>query len=233
MQTIKRQKKALGFILHEDALRVVIATMKSENGKTGNMVQVWILHREVNPVQAIKTGADAAICGNCPLRLNASTGKRDCYVNVGQAPRSVFSAYKRGIYPKWDGDTSPFTGRKIRWGAYGDPVFIPFPTFQAISRASAGFSGYTHQWRNPLFRPFRAFLMASADSMEDAQEAWGAGWRTFRVSDTPAKGEILCVSESKGKTCDECLLCCGSSKRAKSIFIPAHGSGRKAHPSVN
>ena len=65
---------------------VVILTMDSANRKTGNMAQVWILLENVNPVQAIADGEDYAICGNCPHRLDLTTGKRSCYVNAGQAP---------------------------------------------------------------------------------------------------------------------------------------------------
>jgi len=35
---------------------VVIMTMKTTNRKTGDMIQVWILREDVNPVEAIATG---------------------------------------------------------------------------------------------------------------------------------------------------------------------------------
>ena len=61
---------ALGFVMYEGpsvldgAPIVVIATMKSGNTKTGNMVQVWIIRSDMHPVTASKVGADAAICGS-------------------------------------------------------------------------------------------------------------------------------------------------------------------------
>ncbi len=36
-------------------------TRQSENLKTGNMLQAWILPRLINPLEAINTGRDAAI----------------------------------------------------------------------------------------------------------------------------------------------------------------------------
>jgi hypothetical protein len=50
---------------------VVIATgfkRSSANPKTGDMLQTWILRRDVAPFAAIHNGADASICGDCPLR---------------------------------------------------------------------------------------------------------------------------------------------------------------------
>ena len=68
---------------------VVIATMESKNTKTGNMIQVWILREDINPVEAIATGDDYTVCGDCPHRKQAD-GSRSCYVNVGQAPRQIY-----------------------------------------------------------------------------------------------------------------------------------------------
>ena len=75
---------------------VVIMTMNSNNRKTGKMLQVWILNESVNPVEAIATGADYTICGDCPHRKQ-SDGSRSCYVNVGQAPNSIWKAYKLSL----------------------------------------------------------------------------------------------------------------------------------------
>jgi hypothetical protein len=93
-----------GVILHEGSDVVVIATglaADSQNTKTGGMVQVYILMRELSPIAAVNTGADIAICGECHHRgviVNNKVTTRRCYVNLGQGPRSVWSAYTRGRY---------------------------------------------------------------------------------------------------------------------------------------
>ena len=43
---------------------VVVATWDSKNPKTGDMVQMYILLADVEPHIAVKSGADAAVCGN-------------------------------------------------------------------------------------------------------------------------------------------------------------------------
>lgn len=94
------ENSANGYVLHEDAQRIVIATgfqRKSKYAKTGNMIQVWILVRNENPLEAIKSGSDAAIGGDCPLRGEHGQ-KRTCYVNVSQAPLGIWKGYQRRIY---------------------------------------------------------------------------------------------------------------------------------------
>jgi hypothetical protein len=61
---------------------VAVVTITSANRKTGNMMQVWILAENGDPVDNVQDGGDVAICGNCPHRKNA-LGVRTCYVNVG------------------------------------------------------------------------------------------------------------------------------------------------------
>lgn len=233
-------KKSNGYILYEDSVRVVIATgfvRKSDNIKTGNMIQIWILVKAENPVAAVASGSDVLVCGDCPLRGEV------CYVNTGQAPLSVWKCWMRGGYPM-AGSTSGeggfisskialrrlFTGRKARLGAYGDPTHIPLHIVKRIAIYADTWTGYTHQWRNPLLQGYREFCMASVDTEEQASEAEGMGWRRFRMIDEgeePQAGEIECPNYTHGVQCEDCSLCKGTSVKAKSIVIYAHGAKKK------
>ena len=62
---------------------VAIATLNSDNRKTGNMIQVWVLCQRGYPVDNARDGSDYSICGDCKHRLNA-IGIRTCYVNPGR-----------------------------------------------------------------------------------------------------------------------------------------------------
>jgi len=66
------------------------------NTKTGRMAQLWILRPNQPPTDAQATGADAAVCGNCPLRPALGGG---CYVVTAQAPQSVWRSWRRGACP--------------------------------------------------------------------------------------------------------------------------------------
>ena len=231
--------KPNGYLLHETEDIVVIATgfrRKSDNPKTGDMIQIWILARDVNPVEAIKIGADEKVCFDCKHRGVAGK-QRTCYVRIANAPLGVWRAYTRGMYRRLElaDYERAFAGRKVRFGAYGDPVLIPADMVAAIAGASSGWTGYTHQWRNEAYAPYRAFIMASCDSPRDYDDAKLAGWRTFRVrtADSPMLArEISCpASEESGKrtTCEKCRLCSGARANdvRKDIAIVVHGSGAR------
>lgn len=217
-----------------------IAQGTSRNSKTGNLVQTWILRSDVSPVAAIHTGQDESICGACPHRGTLETQEdgstrnrgRSCYVSVFQAPRSVWETAKRGNYPRVKGvrGAALLAGLNIRLGAYGDPAAIPFHVWERLLARANPATGYTHQWKT-CDKRFARYCMASADNVQEAQEAQAMGYRTFRVgskAESIVQGvESLCpASEEAGKrtTCAACNLCGGDRIKAKSIFIPIHGS---------
>jgi hypothetical protein len=244
-------KKPNGVVLYrgpsmlDGAPIVVIATgiaKRSRNGKTGDIVQTWILREDMSPKDAVNSGDDASICGNCPHRGTLVTVikngvevtknvNRSCYVTIFQAPRNIWSSYHRGIYRAYqEGDLA---GRKVRLGAYGDPAAVPASVWQDVLATASGWTGYTHQWRE--HDALQAYVMASCDTMQDYIDAKTAGWRTFRVraaTDPMASLEIKCpASAEAGKrtSCASCLLCGGTSKLAKDIAIIAHGAASKVN----
>jgi len=207
---------------------VVIMTMKTTNRKTGDMIQVWILRDDVNPVAAVATGDDYSVCGNCPHRKQPD-GTRSCYVNVGQAPLSIWKAYKRGVYGKLsDLNPSDIEGRKIRWGAYGDPALISPSLVALLNEHAEGHTGYTHQWRQPWAQWCKGIFQASCDSFADYLDASAHGWRTFAVipKNSSAYSGKLCpaTAENSQAQCASCSLCNGAKA---DVFVEAHGSGAK------
>ena len=205
---------------------VVIMTMSTSNRKTGDMIQVWILREDVNPVEAIATGDDYSICGDCPHRKQAD-GSRSCYVNVGQAPNSIWKAYKRGVYGKLS-DLTPemLQGRKIRWGSYGDPALVSPILFATINEHADAHTGYTHQWREPWAQWCKGLFQASCDGLDDYLNASAHGWQTFAVipKGTVAYSGKICPTEIPGSqsTCETCRLCDGAKT---DVYIEAHGRG--------
>jgi len=202
----------------------MIATLKTTNRKTGPMVQTWILRTDRSPLDAIRSGADSAICGDCPHR-GSGDSPRTCYVDVAKAPLSIYRAFHRGRYPRLPSIHWPatFGDRLVRLGAYGDPAAVPTDVLRALTRVSKGWTGYTHQWRS---RPsLRHLCMASVDSEAERDEAHRKGWRTFRVAPIGEKlvtdAEVPCPSDRV--SCSACRLCRGASTTARSIAITAHG----------
>jgi len=206
-------------------------TRKSKNEKTGNMAQVFILRADMSPLQAIASGADGSICGDCKHRGTDGVG-RSCYVVVAQAPQAVYRSFAAGNYGAAVDPvivSRQLEGRAIRLGAYGDPAAVPVIVWESLTRYTKTHTGYTHQWRSaPYLRPY---LMASVDTPREREQAQGEGWRTFRVrraGEDLTKVEIACPASAESgylTTCEDCGLCAGSGKRAKSIAILVHGPG--------
>lgn len=214
---------------------VAILTLSSVNAKTADMAQLWILPKHTSPSDAIHSGADFSVCGNCKHRGSIVDGRnqgRTCYVLPFQAPRSVWSAHTRGRYPTISlAEASALVAdRPVRLGAYGDPAAVPTEVSALLTQASARHTGYTHQFRTA--ESLRPFVMASVDTLDEARAARLAGWRYFRVSPDAhlIPGEMLCpASKEAGQktTCDKCGLCNGArpNDRRKNVVILAHGAG--------
>jgi hypothetical protein len=224
-----------GFIFYkgkspiDNAPIVGIATLESKNGKTGNMIQTWILREDMHPVDARRNGSDRAHCGDCPMHA-------ECYVDWHKAPAQVWRAYHRGGY--MDLRRKPALmkrltmGRMVRLGAAGDPAMIPLQYWLRLLETAAGWTGYTHQWRQPWAQPMRELAMASVETAADADIARSMGWRTFRVraSTEPIQPrEMACPNETTGRKCIDCAACDGALKpSAASVVITVHGKNAKA-----
>ena len=207
---------------------VVVATFESKNGKTGNMIQTWILRSRVHPSRAVRRGKDGAVCGTCRFR-----GGRGCYVQVGKAPAAVWRGVRRGIYPAFDpvAHADLFRGRAIRLGSYGDPAAVAPSVWREVLRlCTGGHTGYTHAWAG-VGADYLGLVQASCDNAGETALANAAGWRAFTVlpgsldsfngaESLPGLG-VLCVSESRGRSCLDCRLCSGAKAN---VWIPAHGS---------
>ena len=206
---------------------IAILTLKTANKKTGQMAQLWILNADLNPVDASKQKKDFSICGNCKLRKSLDGA---CYVNLGQAPLSVYKAYKLNKYPTLSNNNyNVLEGLKIRFGAYGDPFALPIEILSKLKAVATNNTSYTHQWRKGS-ETLKAVSMASVDNIREQKQAVANGWRTFRVAKLDSEilpNEIICPNVTKNISCDVCNLCSGANLKAKNIVIPVHGNGAK------
>ena len=222
---------------------VAIATKlhaPSANVKTGHMVQTFILRDDLAPLEALKTGDDASVCGDCKHRpinakaRKAATGEAGsmCYVNVGQAPRAVWECLHNGSgYPELDPYDAAvhLMGKLVRCGSYGDPAAVPFEVWAQMLRLADGHTGYTHQWLTCDQR-FRSICMASADTPEERAMAKATGWRVFRVrreDEALGEREVMCPASKEAgvkANCAACKACGGLNAKARAdIAIIDHG----------
>lgn len=211
---------------------VAIALTISKNSKTGDAAQTYILSDGLErPTEAMRSGADEAICGDCKHRF---VNARTCYVVVRQGATAVWAGLQRGIYPDRSDDplfvSYALTGRVVRLGSYGDPAAVPTSVWRALTTKLAGWVGYTHQWRAPLAQPLRDLCMASVDSPEEMAIARSMGWRTFRVrlpDEALQPREAVCPASEEGGhklQCSTCRACNGAQGARGAIAIMVHGN---------
>ena len=222
--------KSGGAVIDETSKIVSIVTFNSSNKKTGMMWQIWHLVKSDKPTEAIKKGLNHLVCGSCPLQGDNTGKKRTCYVNLGQAPRSIYEKWTRGGYPAIELEdlSALFNGQAVRFGAYGNPSLLPIEKVRAIVKTARMWTGYIHDWETAN-RAYSEYFMASVQTLDEYKRAKKLGYRTFRVVrdySENLKSEITCVSDSHNKTCLECGLCAGYSVAAKDITIRVHGSGK-------
>lgn len=215
---------------------VAILVARSANTKTGNMPQLYVLRADVDPLAALELGADRSICGACPHRGDATTGrKRSCYVVVERGPLVVWRAWRRGLYPP----ATPHSLRKmtrqrvVRLGAYGDVAAIPRDRLDAVVEHADGWTGYTHQWRTGF--ALADLVMASCDTDADSHDAAALGYRAFRIvpeGTSRLPNHLRCpASAERGKatTCAKCKQCDGTRNNPDrpSVQITIHGRGSR------
>jgi len=234
-------QKTTGYVIWEGPSKfdgapcVAIAIVHSKNSKTGDMVQTFILRADQSPLDALASGADRSICGDC-VRRPGPRG-RTCYVNVGQSVMAVWNAYRRGRYPADPAAAArACAGRMVRLGAYGDPAAVPVRVWHALLKRASGHTGYTHAWHVRAGRALKSLAMASADSAAELERARALGWRTFRVraANEPLQArELVCPASAEndtGRTCSSCGACNGAARgpAQASVAIVVHGPAARA-----
>jgi hypothetical protein len=231
-----------------DPISVVVSNIGnvySKNPKCGkHMAQATILRTDIHPQDAVLTGKDYSICGNCKHRGHCATNSRgklvstrSCYVLL-KGIISVYHAVRRGSYPRLDPraiseqirDRAVLRGTPaaLRIGSYGDPAAVPTWVWKDLASEVKTVTGYTHQWKHGD-QALRSLMMASADTQEEAHEAQSTGWRTFRIltpDQKPASTETMCRNVRTGTACQVCGLCAGTAVKAKFVAMPLHGSKR-------
>jgi len=212
-------------ILHETSKIQVIATEKGNNRKIGKAIQIWIVPRSETVTESRRNGNDAKNqCKGCPLASN-----HGCYVGsyyVDAIQRSAWAGKKP--YAKNKADIVRLVkGKFVRFGAYGNPSMIPLSLVKLIADNASGWTGYFHDWHLMPFKRAQAYaryFMVSCEPDNYAQ-AKSLGFRAFVTRDPsrPAPAGLVDCPSSRGITCSDCQLCCGTSKPARSVSIPVHG----------
>ena len=212
----------------------ILWTSRSDNRKTGNVPNAWIgLSRE--------EAEDS--CSGCGM---LETG---CYAHHGAVligSMSVTRAAKKNP-SRYTLDVALKERHKkakmVRVTALGDigrsGKEVADEITDTVRETGLALVGYTHHWREArVAEAWQGRLMASCDSLEDADRAVDEGWRAAavvlsdhpRVSKTPrGRTVIVCPAQLKDDysvTCNSCRLC-NASARGPIIAFRAHGNDQR------
>lgn len=225
---------------------IAVATFESDNDKTGNMITLWIMPRDISPSDALRGGLDICVCNGCghKMMIDGVRHIRTCYVNM-QVVTDRWYAFHRGEYPHVMPGTALWAAvladRVHRYGGWGDIAALPFERIEAIAGSVAGWTAYTHS-AFTCDQRIRRYAMASVDTEEQAIAAVAMGWRFFRPRKDGAPllaNEIVCPGTPEGRkrsTCEACLLCDGKRDdrdRRANIGTIVHGTAaRRFDPSL-
>ena len=226
--------KGISLLDDETPIMLVMSgfTKDSSNAKTGPLVQLYILPIHESPKDTYYSGSKS-VCGDC--KYNGNNG---CYVrwsNLG----SIWKAAKNQAAIPTPLGREFLKGLRVRVGAAGDPAAIPSSIWSQLLSSCENYTGYTHQWNNPIFQDLSQFFVASVDNARENEKARALGWSTFFVTDSEeeAKEEgIRCLASTDKKdshglpmTCSTCMLCNGKSTKQKTITEVLHGASNTLH----
>lgn len=220
----------------DETIRVFVRHPRAplRNPKLGDVCPVVIVPAATMPLQAVKTGADRAVCGDCRLRPSQDGG---CYVRMFPGPECTAYAHRDNPLPRLQSAERLYRGQVVRIAEWGDPAAVPLHVWTSL-RTVATVLAYTHAWRDLDIERW-GWCMASVETTADKALAEAQGWRTYRVravGEAVLPGERQCPAalEAIGHgrvTCHSCRLCDGQSGRhRRSISLEAHGrSARRVH----
>lgn len=208
----------------------------SENGKTGDMLQVSIMRTDRAPIDAWRAGDDGAVCPDaCEHRSAARGGKGTCYVNKARLSSAWRAAIREIEAGRIGWTPGTFAGVRVRAGMEGDPAAAPIAVWRALLAESRGHTGYTAAWRTLAAAEWAPLFMASVSSPADYLRARSKGWRPFAASASgaddrafEAAGATGCEADREVNPlqCVSCVACNGAARNAArpGRYVRLHGA---------
>jgi hypothetical protein len=139
--------------------------------------------------------------------------------------------------------TASRAARMVRLGSIGDPAGLsPIDGAyirETVKREGFALIGYTHGWALDVSTRWKGHIMASCDTLAQADKAIADGWRatvllpkghTERTFTTPeGHTGVVCPAQLQPEvvTCNTCRLCDGSKAGPVIGFIDHSPGGKK------
>lgn len=205
-------------------------TAGTKNRKTGNVPTAYV-------GESVEEAW--ASCEGCALR-----DSKRCYAWNGTVAAGFWNilrgAKKSPAKYTFGNAMAALNGaRMVRVGALGDPSRVNHRTLRSnaryVRKRGMAFVGYTHHHREARNANLKDLLMASCETIEQADEAVSRGWRATTIVSWDFKGKrfitpagnqaLVCPAQTTTNiTCNDCRLCDASRDTPfKVIAFKDHG----------
>ncbi len=197
-------------------------------------------HFTFEQVEKLDLTLDSNTCFDCDFSFNKNNGKSGgCYTHKGQFRWGLDSKLKRLNKLLVNDKLQPYSEeieKKIlkvasnisflRLGAYGEATMLPQSLLEQLPKKVKSYTAYTQMWRKEEFKWAAPIFMASTRNVFEANIAKDRNFRFYNAGEKISNA-VLCPASSslpkeKRTTCEQCRLCGGANKIAKSIFNPLH-----------
>lgn len=116
----------------------------------------------------------------------------------------------------------------IRFGVYGEPIFVPAENMGKLIKKCYAYTGYTHAWRK--YPEYKDLLIASCDGIGESFEAMAEGWKPYVIIKNKEelfgneKDFVNCPASNEAGKKTVCSICklCSPKKHSKPIYVLEH-----------
>lgn len=226
------------YIFRQDDVVNVLVCKDSKNSKLGKHLIIGTYHFNIEQIINRDLTKDASNCLDCPYSYNQNDGKSGgCYTHKGHQRMGLNAMIKRlnkleieefnqAKYNEFLDKVRQKDVELVRFGVYGEPIFLPLSMVTQLTALANNHTGYTHQWNKPRYEDYNKYFMASVHNSFEAAIAKDNGYRSFMAVIDPVDDAVNCpASKEAGRkaVCATCGLCSGTEgKGSKDIFILEH-----------
>lgn len=241
------------FTTNEGQIVNVIQFKESANSKIGQGLVIQTYHFSIEQIINNNLSLDSKNCLDCPLSYSSGHKLGSCYTHKGMQLFGLNSMLKKlhklnnkGLITEFNNSTlNAFISRVqstinkkgqfiklVRFGAYGEPIFLGEDIISKLAKLGKNITGYTHQYNKDKYHWANKFFMASTHGAKDMAIATNRNFRQFNVllKTDIVENSVNCPSSKefeqlKGKkvSCVNCSLCSGNYKNIKkNVHILVH-----------
>ena len=195
-----------------DGAPILVALQRSSNNrKTGEVLQTYIIRADVSPVEALRDGRDRSACGSCLHRPNKETGERSCYVDL-RSLQGVWNSVNASVIMRTDKRGRRVVSKRKRDESKNyielseAAAMLGVSDREALRLIGAGESIRLGTYGDPAMMPahiWRALLIEAkwnAGYTHQWREPWALEHRAFLMASCDSAADVSAASADGWRT---------------------------------